>query len=493
MTLKSKVARGLKWQMLELLVRQGVSTVVFALLARLIEPASFGLFALIAAYLMFAGMFANQGFGSALIQHPKLTPEHCDSVYWFNVGCSLVLCLATLAAAGPIAAAMGDPRIAPLLRWSSLTLPINASCSIHNTLFVKALDFRRPALRTMVANTLSGLVGLGLAFSGAEVGALVGQQLASALASSIFLWTASPYRPKLRFSWRHFRELQAVGLPTFGMNFLWVFANRIDQVVIGKFGGPATLGLYTVANKLPEIVKMVVQQPVSQVSVPSLSAIQHDHARMREAIYQGLRIHAALSFSIYVGLASVTPELVPLFFGAKWAAAATLCSLLSLSALVITLQVFVHPALLATGGAGRSLVIGIFHAAGVAAVSMLAIPHGIEALAAGLILNNLVAAVAGLFVLRERIGLSPMRFLGRCAGPALAAAAMAFAVYLLHQALPVNWSAAARLATKVIVGAAVYLAVLAVVAHSTYGDVRKLATAALTRGPTKVNRPDPAT
>ena len=59
MTLKTKVAQGLKWQAINIAGRQGVSLVVFTTLARLLDPSAFGLLGLISVYLGFVAIFAD--------------------------------------------------------------------------------------------------------------------------------------------------------------------------------------------------------------------------------------------------------------------------------------------------------------------------------------------------------------------------------------------------------------------------------------------------
>ena len=72
MTLKAKVAHGLKWQAINIIGRQLLSLVGFTTLARLLDPSAFGLAALIGVYLGFVSMFIDQGIGMAIIQRQDL-------------------------------------------------------------------------------------------------------------------------------------------------------------------------------------------------------------------------------------------------------------------------------------------------------------------------------------------------------------------------------------------------------------------------------------
>jgi len=460
MTLKVQVALGLKWQVISIAGRQLLSLVVFTTLARSLNPSDFGLAALVAVYLGFVLMFIDQGIGVAIIQRQDLEPEHLDTAFWFNIGCAFILCLGTILFAGEVAALYREPRLAPLLRWSSVGLVIGASSAIHSTLFVRAMNFRQPVLRGLIANIAGGAVGIGMALNGFGVWSLVGQQLAGETAAAIFLWSMSPFRPSMRFSLPHLRQLFGFSSSVFVTSVIWSFAIRIDQIVIGRFAGIASLGLYAIAAKIPNVATMAAQEPMANVSLPTLSRLQNDHARMREVISRGLELGAVISFAVFVGLAAVSSTLVPLLFGPKWAGAAVLCALLSIYALVGTIGVFFYPAILATGGVGNAVWLNVVHVIGVAVACLVGIQFGVTSLVVGLILNGMVTSIPGLIFLRGRIGMSPLDYGKPCLAPAIASVFMFGMVRLIPILLPQSIWLAWVLALEITAGAATYLGFL---------------------------------
>ena len=457
MILTSKVAHGLKWQAICIAGKQVLSLVVATTLARLLEPSAFGLAALVGVYLGFNAMFVDQGIGVALIARQDLKPEHKHAAFWFNMTCASILCLAAMALAGPLSALFNEPRLIPLLRWSSLGLVIGASSAIHATLFVKAMDFRRPVIRTLVANAAGGVIGVAMALAGCGVWSLVGQGLACEIASAIFLWSMSAYRPAFRLSWSHLRELLGFGSSAFAASMLWFVSTRIDQFIIARFAGAPALGFYTIAGKIPSMANTITQQPLLNVSIPSMSQLQSDHAKMRKAICRGMELNAVVSFAVFVGLATVASELVPLLFGAKWAAAAVLCSLLSLFSLVEVLQVLFYSILLASGGIGKYLWVSVCHTAGVLVACFVGIQFGVDYLVLGLIANSMVMAIPALLILRRRIGLSPIDYCKPCIVPAFASLFMVGMVYLAVALLPEATPPLLLLVCKVAVGAILYI------------------------------------
>jgi O-antigen/teichoic acid export membrane protein len=481
MTLKVQAARGLKWQTIEIFSRQILSLVVFTTLARLLQPSAFGLIGLVGVYLAFVGIFIDQGIGTALIQRHDLTAEHINAAFWFNFSCALVLCAGTIALAGSVTLLFHEPRLAPLLRWSSLAFVIGASSEIHGTLFVREMDFRRPAIRTMLSNAAGGLAGLVLAWRGCGVWALVGQQLATAAAGAIFLWSASPWRPQLRFSFRHLKDLLGISSAVLFPNLLWFFCSQLDQLVIGRFIGATTLGQYVVGGKVPNLMRIAVQQPVAAVSMPVLSRLQQDHKKMCQAIYKGMELNAVTAFAVFVGLASVAPNLVTVAFGRQWQPAIKFVQLLALYQLVLTLLVFAHPAMLAAGGRKSYVLVNSVLAAGAAAVCFLGVRIGPQAVVIGLTANLAIIGLAELLLLKYRMGLSPWLYVQPCLGPAAAAAVMSALVVAIRATAGTHLSPVISLCLQVAAGAGAYFATLKLIAPRSANNLWSFASTALTR------------
>lgn len=458
MSLKAKVVSGLKWQAINIIGKQALSLSVFTILARLLGPSDFGTIALAGIYLGFVSMFADQGIGAALIQRQNLEKAHIDTAFWFNLICATVLCLMTLQFANTLAYLLGNGELTLLLRWLSLSLVINALSSVHASLFIKEMDFKRPVIRILIANAAGGSAGICLALLGYGVWALVAQQLIAATAGTLFILWTSKYRPSPNFSPRHLQDLLGVSTSIFASSFVWFFSSRLDQFIIGRVAGHAALGMYVIAGKLPELAKTITMHPIAEVSLPALAKLQNAPAQLCSAIYRGMQVNAAIAFPVFFGIACVAPNWIPVLFGQSWASAATVSSLLSIYTLIVVLTVFFYPALLATGGTGKFLILNAIHAFGVLVVCTIGIRYGVEHVVIGLILNSLLGFIPALYILKERIRLSPLKYCRQCTHPALAALTMAVGIYFadgfLNTFSPANITAGS---IKIILGSLIYI------------------------------------
>jgi len=477
MSLKSQVTHGLKWNAITIIGRQFVSFFVYTAIARMLLPSSYGLVGLVGVYLAFVTIFADQGIGTALVQRKELSNEHLDTAFWFNLGCAAALCLGTIVCAEWVARFYQEPKLVPLLRCASLGLIVNALGAVHAARFTRNMEFKFLSLRLLLANLIGGLVGLGMAWTGFEAWALIGQQLAFSVTGCTFLWSASPYRPAYRFSLKKLKELFNVSSSILITSLLWFFSTRLDQIIIGRFAGTAALGFYSVGGKIPELANIVTRDPVNAVTLPALAKLQDDHNKLNRAICRGMELNAYVTFAVFVGIASVSSDLVPLLFGPKWGPSIVVCSLSAIHSLINAQQIFIYPALLASGGVGSYVTINVLHTIGTAIACLVGIQYGITYLLAGLIINALVLFIPTLVYLQRRTGLSPIEYSRPCAIPATGATLMASAILLLHYLCP-PLPANLRLILEIVVGAIVYLGFTFVVKRSlwdeAFGAVRNI-------------------
>src|ERR687886_1237101 len=109
--MKVKAARGVLWSLVEYGGGEGISFVVFLVLARLVAPESFGVVALAGVFIMLVQVFLWQGFPDAIVQRQELRPEHVDTAFWTNIGIPLAFLAAPQATAGLLARLFDQPLL----------------------------------------------------------------------------------------------------------------------------------------------------------------------------------------------------------------------------------------------------------------------------------------------------------------------------------------------------------------------------------------------
>ncbi|HEU0214277.1 MAG TPA: oligosaccharide flippase family protein, partial [Jiangellaceae bacterium] len=187
--------RGLAWTMLRSVSSRLVGSLVFVVLARLLDPRAFGTIALASVFVVLLSLLVEAGFGEALIQRKEVTSSDLDTAFWLSNAMGTGLALIMAASAGVVGELLGQPELAPVLRVLSLVLVLAALASVPQALLRRELAFRQIAIRGVAATLAGGAVGVGMAVAGWGVWSLVGQILANTVVGTAALWLACPWRP----------------------------------------------------------------------------------------------------------------------------------------------------------------------------------------------------------------------------------------------------------------------------------------------------------
>ena len=121
-SLKSQVAKGAVWTLLEKLSTQVVGFVVSMILARLLTPDDYGTVALTTIFFAVAGVLVDGGFGNALIQKKDADDLDFNSVFYLNVCVSLVVYVVLFLVAPSIARFYQTPELTSILRIAAIGL-----------------------------------------------------------------------------------------------------------------------------------------------------------------------------------------------------------------------------------------------------------------------------------------------------------------------------------------------------------------------------------
>jgi len=454
--LREHAVQGVKWSTLQILGSRVVALVVFVTLARILEPTAFGLVSLGVVYVALMQIFIDQGFSQAIIQRPVLEPGHLDSAFWSSLVLGGLLTVVGVVAAGPIATLLGQPDLAPILRWLSVSLIISALSSTPEAILRRELIFRSLALRRLVAATAGGSVALAAAFLGYGVWSLVAQLIVQAGVGAVILWIAVPWRPGFDVSVRYFRDLFSFGSSIVVMNFLNFLNRQSDDLLIGVVLGPRALGYYSVGYRILLLLTDVMTRTIESVAFPLFSKIQGDLVRLRRGYLMATQISATIATPVFLGVAALAPELINVAFGPKWDEAVPVMQVLSLIGILHASLFFNSTVLIATGQPRKALLLtGISAISNVVAFAI-AVQWGIVAVAAAYVIRGYLLSPLPVLMVQRVIDFRIREYVSRFATPLACSLLMLAAMLLLREALRPRVSDIVLIVPVALTGAVVY-------------------------------------
>ena len=431
----------LKWATVMTSGRRAIATGVTFVMAALLGPGDFGLVSVALVYVMFVGVFLEQGFITAIIQREDIQPEHLDSVFWLNLAWCLVLAGFVYLSAGWWAGVNHMPELKDVIQVLSILVVIEGLGIVQTAVMQRSLAFKRLALRSNIGAALSGVVGVTLALAGAGVWALVAQQIVMESTLLVLVWALSPWAPHLRFSPAHARQLLGFSVNVLAANLAAFAGRRADALVMGIFFGPVAVGLYRLADRIVEVVLDLTMQPVGVMSLPLLSRLQNDPVGLRETALKCLRATAVIAVPVLLVVVATSYELVALL-GEEWEDAAVPLQLLCLAGIGKAVGLFTGPVMFAVSRP-RFRAVMLWIIAGVSVAVAVVVGDALRADPVETQVFGMSASRAVLFlvvllpiyvaIIHRFTGVSVRKFLRDVPGPTVSGLAAVAAVFALRE------------------------------------------------------------
>ena len=327
-SIKNKAIRGVAWSAVEKFLRQGLMTLFSIIIARQLSPSDYGLVAVLTIFLVVAQVFVDSGFVEALIQKQDRTEVDFSTTFWFNIGVSLLIYVILFLCSPFIASFYDEPLLKEILVWLALIFVINAFRTVQQAKLNIAMDFRRQAWISIIAISVSGCVGIWMAYHGFGVWTLVWQPLLQNFLNVALLWVSSGWMPSFVFSIRSFKGLFGFGSRLLMSRTLHAIYTNGSFLLIGKFYSPAATGLYSQATQMTSFVPTAINDVVARVAYPIECELQDNNDELQRRFFQMLRMTCFLLFPLMIGLAALAEPVVRLLLTEKWIEAVPLMRIL---------------------------------------------------------------------------------------------------------------------------------------------------------------------
>lgn len=329
--LKDKTIQGVGWSTVDAFLGHGVTFLVGLVLARLLTPDEYGLIGIVTIFTTVMIGVVDSGFSTSLIRKPEVTDDDYSTLFFFNLGVSVLLFGALFFSAPWISRFFGRPQLVQLVRVMGLLLIIQALSIVQNTILTRRIDFKTKAKASVISAVSSGVIGIAMAFMGFGVWSLVAQQLSMQFIFSACLWLFNRWRPRLRFCSDSLKYMWGFGWKLLVSGLLDNVWKELYQTVVGKFYNPATLGQYTRSKEYARIFSVNITSIVQRVSYPVLSQVQDDKTRMVSAYRRVIKTTMFVTAVAMIFMGAVAEPLIYCLIGPQWHQAATFLPLICIS------------------------------------------------------------------------------------------------------------------------------------------------------------------
>jgi O-antigen/teichoic acid export membrane protein len=465
--------RGVPWTLLTYAATRAVTLATTLVLARLLAPEDFGLFAMAVLGMELLSVFSGLWLGAALIVRPDMDRRAQGTVLTLLLAAGAVFALALLAATPAVAAFFGQPQLKGLVMLLAAVLVVSGMNWFYETLLQRELAFRRRFAGQMVRTLAFSIAALGLASLGADAWSLPVAYLCGHLAHGTALLLLAPYRVRPAFDRGEARRIVRGGRGFLGQDLATFLSANADYVAVGRILGPAQLGFYAMAYRQAELPHYAIAEPVGKVTFPAFAQMRHRGEDVRSAFLDVLRMVALVTCPAGVVLSAAAVPFTLALLGEEWLPMAAPLAVLGVWAVMRPLQVTVGNLLNSLGRAQVYGRVSLIALPPLVAATFAAAALGGTTAVAWALLAHMAATFAVLVAAAARHAGVGAGALGRALWPFAVASAVAWVLTRATATALESAPPGLGLAASVAACAAAYLAVLAVTAPDLPAAVRR--------------------
>jgi O-antigen/teichoic acid export membrane protein len=436
---------GAKWVSLGALLQRAFRLGAAILLARLLVPGDFGVFAVVSVTVDALSVLKEMGMPTALIRLRSGVHQAASTFFYLSIASAGVICSATWIAAPQFAEFVGSPVVTPVMRAMVFKIAFESASIVQRTLAVRELSLRAVTEVALMEAAVGSSLSIVLAALGFGVWSLAWGTLGGSAVSAIVWWRLSTWRPAGRPSPGAARQLIGFGANVSGSAVIEGATEAVTRALVGRGQGVAGLGYLDLALRMAVVpVRGLTVAVGQQVAVPAMCLVQRDLGRMASWYLAALGALSAATAPLAACLVAIPELLVVGIFGSQWAPAVPLVRLLGPTVFILPLA-YARPVYVATGRVDLLLRLSLLQLTLTMPAVYVAVRAGLEAVCAVQVGAFAVVAAVNVAVVRRLLALGWNEIARALRVPLEGAAVLALVLVSLRAWLhpqPTLWSIA---------------------------------------------------
>ena len=419
-------------------------------------PSDYGTVALVMVFLTILQVFADSGFGVALIQKKDADDVDFSSVFYINVAIGCLLYAIMWGMAPLIASFYQMPDLVALVRVMSLVLLINSLRNVQQAYVSKHMIFKRFFYATLGASIVSAVVGISMAYLGFGVWALVAQQLTNNAIGTAILWFTVKWRPKLICSLERLKGLFSFGWKMLSSALLDTGYQQLWQLIIGKLYSPADLAFFNQGQKFPNLIVTNINASIDSILLPTMASEQDHRERVRDMTRRAIKTSIFIMAPMMMVLAFSSTNVVTLVLTEKWLPCVPFLCIFCINYMFWPVHTANLNAINALGRSDIFLKLEIIKKVVGLSVLFFTMQYGVMTMAYGMLLTDVLSQIINSWPNRKLLGygyLHQLRDLLPSIVLAVVSGGAAYGIGMMQ--LPIHLALVITL--QVIVGAVTYL------------------------------------
>jgi len=334
---KSKLSNAFIWNGTQIIINQSFSIIIKLILVKLLIPEDFGIIGMATVFTGFVTIISDFGIGDAIIQTKEnnLNNSYLNTAFWTGITWAITLYTIMSLFIAPIASSFYNENILrvliPILSLGILASPFNV---VNKSLLIRKLNFKSVAIAQNSATIMAGILSLSLALYGAGVWSLAFNSISEILITLPIYFYFSNFRPTFHWDKINFRKIFSFSSFSSLTKIVNYWISNLDYLIIGKFLGPAQLGIYTLAFFITSTVRDRIMNIINNVMYPVYGNFQDSKNTVKQYYLNVIKINSILISPLMLIIIFYSKSLINYFLDNQWKDAVIPMQILSISTLV---------------------------------------------------------------------------------------------------------------------------------------------------------------
>jgi O-antigen/teichoic acid export membrane protein len=371
-------------------------------LARLLDPADFGILQYGWLVIGFATKFGEFGFNMGLIQRNKeVRPEHVNTLFVLDLVFKVVLWGIVLICTPYLATFFKEPILKTFLPVFSFYMVLECFSTSPVTMLQREMNFKACSQVLAIDRTVQLAGALIFAALGYGVWSLVIGEFCGLIWSSWRAIQLSGWRPRLQFDRETSKELFGYGNWVFLRNLFRYLADNVDYLIIGRMLDSQQLGYYTKAFELMKTPRKRITRALSSVVFPAFSRVQNQPERVKRGFEKLVLSVSLVAYPIQIAMLMAAPAFIYVLLGEKWAPTIPCVQIMCVAGILRSLDPFLNSVITTSGFVKRTALRRVIEFAILAIAVFIGVQWGINGVSVAVTITAIIVMVLMINLIRR--------------------------------------------------------------------------------------------
>lgn len=308
-----------------------IGLIVNSVLARLLSPSEFGIVGVVTVFISFFNILSDIGLGVAIVQNQSLSNKDVSDIFKLSVFLSFGLAISFAALSYAIAWFYQNEVYIVISKLLAINVLFSALTVVPKSLLIKAKSFKAIGTIEVCISLITGILAIAMAQSDWSYYAIIWRSIISSIFVFIFFYYFSGLKLAQGFSLRGARKIARYSMHQFAFNFINYFSRNLDNILIGKYMGSQSLGIYNQAYQLMMYPISNLTHVITPVLHPILAKFQDNIKVIFTEYMKVVKVLTLIGIPISIFIYFSSEEIIYLVLGERWGEVAPILKILSIS------------------------------------------------------------------------------------------------------------------------------------------------------------------